>query len=449
MGLGVEHDALGHVEVGGGVDVDVAVADAGLDHRHRRLLDHRRDQPGASARDEHVDQPAGPHQLLDRVVALARHELDDVLGKAGLQRRATQHRHDRRVGAPRARGTAQQHRVAALQADAGGIGGDVGTGLVDDPDDAERHPHLAQLQAVGQGRAAQHLADGVRQRRPRRAGPGPSPRAGRRSRRSRSSRCSGVPPAALPRRRPRWPRGSRSRRSAGRRPSPRGRRPWRPGWPGRARWPPRGHGWRPRRRRCRTCAQRIQRLAELDVRRVRPPRCRAVAEVLLEDLETDDLPVGQVGGLAVLVPQAHGQGGDVEHRLALVPELDLDGLTGGDDRVEERALLVEALHRPADDQRLHRAHPRASASRASDARRRCSLVPLPIGRYARFPVSQFQLLSRGRTDYFAHCRSPRKWRHHRTIRSSRCTTSRSYAAPSSRASSRVDRPSRPGSSFAS
>ena len=51
-----------------GVDVHVAVADAGLDHRHRRLLDHRPDQAGAAARDEHVDQAAGPHQRLGRLV---------------------------------------------------------------------------------------------------------------------------------------------------------------------------------------------------------------------------------------------------------------------------------------------------------------------------------------------------------------------------------------------
>ena len=47
------------LEVGGGVDVDVAVADAGLDDRHRRALDHGADQLGAAARDEHVDQAAG------------------------------------------------------------------------------------------------------------------------------------------------------------------------------------------------------------------------------------------------------------------------------------------------------------------------------------------------------------------------------------------------------
>ena len=60
VGLGVEHDALGHVEVGGGVDVDVAVADAGLDHGHRRLLDDRPDQPGAAARDRARRRARGP-----------------------------------------------------------------------------------------------------------------------------------------------------------------------------------------------------------------------------------------------------------------------------------------------------------------------------------------------------------------------------------------------------
>ena len=38
-----------------------------------------------------------------------------------------------------------------------------GPRLVDDPDDAERHPHLAQLEPVGQRRAAHDLADRVGQ----------------------------------------------------------------------------------------------------------------------------------------------------------------------------------------------------------------------------------------------------------------------------------------------
>ena len=57
----------------------------------------------------------------------------------------------------------QQHGVAGLEADPGGVRGHVGPRLVDHPDHAERHPHLPQLQAVGEGAAADHLADRVRQ----------------------------------------------------------------------------------------------------------------------------------------------------------------------------------------------------------------------------------------------------------------------------------------------
>src|SRR5450759_5055991 len=69
VGLGVQRDGEGHVEVGVGVGVHGAVADAGLDHRDLRLGDHGVDQPGAAPRDEYVDQPAQPHQRLDRFVA--------------------------------------------------------------------------------------------------------------------------------------------------------------------------------------------------------------------------------------------------------------------------------------------------------------------------------------------------------------------------------------------
>ena len=56
VGLGVDGDGEGLVEVGGAVDVDVAVADPGLDDGHRGLGDDRADEVGAAARDEQVDQ---------------------------------------------------------------------------------------------------------------------------------------------------------------------------------------------------------------------------------------------------------------------------------------------------------------------------------------------------------------------------------------------------------
>ena len=96
LGLGVHHDGQRHVEVGVRVDVHVAVADAGLDHRHRRLLDHRADQAGSPARDQHVDQAAGAHQRLDRLVALAGDQRDAVGRQPGSGNGLAEHLDDQR-----------------------------------------------------------------------------------------------------------------------------------------------------------------------------------------------------------------------------------------------------------------------------------------------------------------------------------------------------------------
>ena len=53
--LRVEHDRLGLLEVGGGVDVDVAVARGRVDHRHGRDRLQRLLQALAAARDDQVD----------------------------------------------------------------------------------------------------------------------------------------------------------------------------------------------------------------------------------------------------------------------------------------------------------------------------------------------------------------------------------------------------------
>src|SRR3546814_14620780 len=78
VGLGVDDDGCGLVQVGSRVDIDVAVANACLDHRHRRLLHHAADQARAPARDEDVDQAPCTPQHLGAVVALPGPELDRV-----------------------------------------------------------------------------------------------------------------------------------------------------------------------------------------------------------------------------------------------------------------------------------------------------------------------------------------------------------------------------------
>ncbi len=66
-------------------------------------------------------------------------------------------RREDRVGVRGARGAAQDDRVAALEAERGGVDRDVRPGLVDDGDDPERHPDLLDVEAVGQPLALDDL----------------------------------------------------------------------------------------------------------------------------------------------------------------------------------------------------------------------------------------------------------------------------------------------------
>jgi hypothetical protein len=75
-----------------------------------------------------------------------------------------QGRGDGPVGPKRVGAAAQQHRVASLEAEPGGVGRDVGARLVDHADDAERDAHLAHLNAAGPLSGGAHLAHGVGKR---------------------------------------------------------------------------------------------------------------------------------------------------------------------------------------------------------------------------------------------------------------------------------------------
>ncbi len=75
--------ACGLVEVGGGVDVDVAVAGGGVDDRHggdglQRLL-----QALAAARDDQIDGVALRGELGELLASAAGHEADAALGQPG------------------------------------------------------------------------------------------------------------------------------------------------------------------------------------------------------------------------------------------------------------------------------------------------------------------------------------------------------------------------------
>ena len=87
-----------------------------------------------------------------------------VGGEPGFGQAVTQRLGDGDVGSEGRRRAPQERGVARLQADAGGVAGDVGPVLVDDRDHAERHPHPLDVQPVGAPPAVEHLADRVGQR---------------------------------------------------------------------------------------------------------------------------------------------------------------------------------------------------------------------------------------------------------------------------------------------
>ena len=164
LGLGVDHDVERAVEVGGRVDVDVAVAVTVDDDGDGRVVTDALDQRRTAARDEAVDDVGELHELDRGLVAHVVDEQHRVGGEPGLGEPVAQRVGDGQVGPQRTRRPAQDGDVARLEADAGGVAGDVGPVLVDDRDHAERDPAALDPQTVGPAPPVEHLADRVGQR---------------------------------------------------------------------------------------------------------------------------------------------------------------------------------------------------------------------------------------------------------------------------------------------
>ena len=162
--LGVDRQLVRHGQVGGAVDVDVAVPVAVEHVGHGGVLDQRLDERRPAARDQAVDLPAQPHEGDGRLVRRVLHQRHGVLGQPGLHHGPAQQRDDGPVGVEGGGRAAQEGGVARLEAQAGGVARHVGPVLVDHADHAERHPHPRDPQAVGPHPALDHLAHRVGQR---------------------------------------------------------------------------------------------------------------------------------------------------------------------------------------------------------------------------------------------------------------------------------------------
>ncbi|MNC25423.1 hypothetical protein D3C75_735110 [compost metagenome] len=139
-----------------GGDVDVADAVQVLDHRHPRVAADALDQTLAAARHDDVDELGHGDQRADGGAVGGFHHLHAGRRQTGFGQAALDAGGDGAIGMDRLGAAAQDGGVAGLQAQAGGVDGHVGPRLVDDPDHAQRHAHLADLDA---GRPVAHVAD--------------------------------------------------------------------------------------------------------------------------------------------------------------------------------------------------------------------------------------------------------------------------------------------------
>ncbi len=172
--LGVDDERFCHRQVRAAIDVGVADAFQVREHRHARFVLHARDEALAAARHDHVDGAVEPlqHQA-DGLAVGGGHELDGGFGQARLAQAAGEANLDGAAGMMAVGAAAQDRRVAGLEAQRAGVGRHVRPALVDDADDAERHAHALDLEAVGPRPVRQH---GCRpDRAVRRSPPGPWP----------------------------------------------------------------------------------------------------------------------------------------------------------------------------------------------------------------------------------------------------------------------------------
>ena len=142
------------------------------------------------------------HQA-DRLAVGGGHQLDGRLRQAGLAQAAGKAHLDGAAGVVAVRAAAQDRRVAGLEAERAGVRRHVRPALVDDADDAERHAHALDLEAVGPRPVCEHAAD--RDRAARRSPPAPWPwprRAWHRASAGRGRRPGGWPRAAAARSQP-------------------------------------------------------------------------------------------------------------------------------------------------------------------------------------------------------------------------------------------------------
>ena len=162
-GLGVDDDGQCLLQIGVLIHIHMADTGTGLDTGNGGVLHTAADQARPATGDQQIHQPVGPHQIGGALVAGVVHDVDDLRIPSGGGNALLQGLHDGLGGAVGLPAAAQNADVAALHRQRRRIGGDVGTALIDNGDEAHGHLLLADGHAVGPGDLRQDAARVIRQ----------------------------------------------------------------------------------------------------------------------------------------------------------------------------------------------------------------------------------------------------------------------------------------------
>ena len=125
------------------------------------VLRHEADETLAAARNDAVDQAIEFEQRVEGGAVGRGNQLDGVGGEAGGGERGGDEGGEGGVGVETLFAAAKNGGVAGFQAENGAVDGDVGTGFVDDADDADGDADFADVEPVGAGRFFQQITDGI------------------------------------------------------------------------------------------------------------------------------------------------------------------------------------------------------------------------------------------------------------------------------------------------
>ena len=134
-----------------------------LDHRHAAFAHQALDQAAAAARHQQVEVLRHCDQQPDRRAIGAADQLHRLGRQADVAQPGRDQPRQQAVALYRLRAATQDCRIAALDAQSGGVDRDVWAAFIDDADDADRHAHPADPDSGRLGTQLVDCADRVRQ----------------------------------------------------------------------------------------------------------------------------------------------------------------------------------------------------------------------------------------------------------------------------------------------